>query len=267
MINPVHANLPAWKKFLIQLKSRNRLLYAFSLISLAGALISGILIFVSPTEIGNQPAWFKPFRFFLSSAIMTATLAWIMVYLQNQRTVRIFSRALVVTLGTELLIIFLQAARGRASHFNHSTVGDDILYGIMGLSIVIFTLWTAWICWCFFRQESYPLWMSDGYLWGIRMGLLFFVVFALQGGHMSWFDQHSVGGLDGSPGLPLTNWSKWYGDLRVPHFFGMHSLQLLPLIGYYFFPKKSTLLVMAITWLTFILLLYWQALEGFPLIP
>lgn len=267
MIHSASTQLPAWKKFLIQLKSRNRLLYGFTFISLIGAVIAGVLAFISEAEVDNFPAWLKPMRFFLSSAIMTGTLAWIMVYLQNQRAVRIYSKALVITLGIELLIISLQAARGRASHFNHQTVTDDALYAIMGISIVIFTLWTAWICWCFFRQKNFPLWMSEGYVWGIRLGLLFFVLFALQGGHMSWFDQHSIGGPDGSPGLPLTNFSTWNGDLRVPHFFGMHSLQILPLTGYYFFPKKTTLQVMALTWLLFVVLLYWQALKGFPLIP
>lgn len=267
MINSVSTNLPAWKKILIQLKSRNRLLYVFTLFSLGGALLAGILSLTSEVELDNFPIWLKPMRFFLSSAIMTGTLAWIMVYLQNQRTVRIYSKALVGTLGLELLIISLQAARGRASHFNHATAADDLLYAIMGISIVVFTLWTAWIGWCFFRQKSFPLWMSEGYIWGIRLGILFFVMFALQGGHMSWFDRHTIGGPDGSEGLPVTGWSNWYGDLRVPHFFGMHSLQILPLIGYYFCPKKSTLQIMAITWLLFVVLLYWQALKGFPLIP
>jgi hypothetical protein len=40
---------------------------------------------------------------------------------------------------------------------------------------------------------------------------------------------HTVGAPDGSAGLPVVNWSKQYGDLRVSHFVGMHALQIIPL--------------------------------------
>ena len=41
-----------------------------------------------------------------------------------------------------------------------------------------------------------------------------------------------IGAPDGTPRLPLTNWSRTHGDLRIPHFFGLHGLQAIPLLAW-----------------------------------
>jgi hypothetical protein len=42
---------------------------------------------------------------------------------------------------------------------------------------------------------------------------------------------HTVGGSEADRGMPLTRWSNTGGDLRVPHFIGLHGLQIMPLLG------------------------------------
>jgi hypothetical protein len=80
---------------------------------------------------------------------------------------------------------------------------------------------------------------------------------------------HSVGGVDGGPGLPVTGWSREHGDLRVPHFIGLHALQALALIaiGLRRWRRPEAVRVRAVlaataSYALLFVLLLWQALRG-----
>ncbi len=251
-------------KFLSELKKRNRLLYIFGWICWIGVLATMIASTRDEREIMNVNAWIKPFKFFLSIAIFTWTMAWYLFYLDKKNKVKIYSAVIVVAMSIELFIINMQAIRGVPSHFNISTRFDQSLYNMMGIAIVVLTLWTLYIAILFFRQKNFSI--SQPYLWGIRLGLIFFVLFSFEGGYMAVKLAHSVGGPDGSPGLPILNWSRSYGDLRVAHFVGIHSLQVLPMVGYYIATRKSQVFVFAALYFLMVASLFVLALYKHPLI-
>jgi hypothetical protein len=246
--------------FLRRLNQVNPLLFRFGWIMWAGAFISLVLTGMDKTEVLGINAWIKPMKFFTSVAIMTWTMGYIFQWLDNQRAV---SWALVAVMAIELFIISLQSARGERSHFNVTSQLNSIFFGIMGGAILLFTLWTAFMCFLFFRQKQFKI--PPSLVWGIRLGLLLFVFFASEGGVMVQRLAHTVGGPDGGPGLPLVNWSTSYGDLRVAHFFGLHSLQILPLYGAYMARSKRDVIVFSVIYFLAAASLLIMSLKSIPL--
>ena len=249
--------------FFSELKRRNALLFWFGLFNLAMAIVCLILMPLEETQILGVNRWLKPFKFYASVGIMILTIAWLMYYLNNQKKVRTWSWIIFITMLFENGIIFIQAVRKTSSHFNYTSALNGILFSIMGILIMIFTIIIILVCIEFFRQKQFSI--PDGYIWGIRLGLLFFIIFSIEGGMMVGLLKHTIGGSDGSPGLPLVNWSKQYGDLRIAHFVGLHSLQVLPLFGNNFAKTKSQTIIFSVLYFLIAAALFFQAMKGIPL--
>ncbi|HYF30084.1 MAG TPA: hypothetical protein VD993_03095 [Chitinophagaceae bacterium] len=253
------------KRFLTTLRTRNPLLYYFGWLNLLGALVCGIMIFVNDVQVLGINAWIKPMKFFVSIAIFSWTMGWYLAYLKRPVAANAYSIMVILVLTFEMAVIVWQAANGRLSHFNISTPLYSLLFQLMGIAITILGVWTAYICYLFFRLKAIDL--SPAYLWGIRLGILFFVIFSFEGAIMAAQLRHTVGAPDGSPGLPVVNWSRQYGDLRIAHFVGMHALQVLPLAGYFIFRRLPGLILFSVLYFALALGMTIMALKGIPLIP
>jgi hypothetical protein len=249
-------------RFLNELKKRNPVLYYFGWLYFIGGIAGIVLTQTSGTVVLGINAWIKPVKFFLSIWIFCWTMGWYLAYLNNQRRVRIYTWVVVIVMIIEQVIITWQAANGRLSHFNITTPFYGLLFSIMGVAISIMTAWTGVIGYYFFRQKQFDAPMP--YIWGIRLGIIFFVIFAFEGGIMAVHLSHTIGAPDGGPGLPLVNWSTQYGDLRVAHFIGMHSLQFLPLFGYYIAKTNRSTQLFAAGYFLLAIFLYIQAIQKIP---
>jgi hypothetical protein len=221
------------KSFLSELKNRNNLLYWFGLYNLIVAILCIILMKFDSQQILGVSRWLKPMKFFFSVWIMSWTLSWLLYYLFYKKSIRTISWFIVVTMFVENFIILLQSIRGERSHFNVQNSTNGMLFSIMGITIVVFSFNVIYAAWLYFRQKEFSI--PRSYLWGIRMGLVFFIIFSFEAGFMLARMSHTVGAPDGGPGLPVTNWSKQFGDLRIAHFLGLHSFAITSPDGLLYF--------------------------------
>jgi hypothetical protein len=247
------------------------------------AAASLVGIFVDPRIITGAPAWLKPFKFAVSTAVYSLTLAWIFGWLSDWRRVRRavgWTAAVVFVL--EVAIIDLQAWRGTTSHFNASTPLDRTLFIVMGSAILLQTLVSVAVAVALWRQR-----FADRSLgWALRLGMTLTILGALTGPlmtrptpaqlerarageRMTTVGAHTVGGADGGPGVPVTGWSRDHGDLRVPHFIGLHAIQALALIAVGLRRWRRTeavrvraVLIAAASYASLFILLLWEALQG-----
>lgn len=251
-------------EFLNELLNRNAALFYFGLLCLLCAVLCIVLVFVTDTVVLGINAWIKPAKFFISSWIFVWTMGWILTYLERPQTEAIYSWTVIIVMSFELVYIAAQAYRGQLSHFNTSDSFGPIMFSLMGVAISVMTVCTAYIGLLFFKG-SYPE-LPAAYLWGIRFGILLFVIFAFEGGLMGSRMTHTIGGPDGESGLPFVNWSVRYGDLRIAHFVGMHALQVLPLMGFYVIHNSKVIIGLSIGYFLMAVFILVQALIGIPLI-
>jgi hypothetical protein len=231
-------------------------------------------------------------KFAVSISIYCFTLLWMLSFLRGRpRFVIIVSWVTAVALLAEMVLIAGAAALGTTSHFNVSTPSHAAVWHTMtGFVVLIWTmnLLTAVIL----LLQRMP---DSAFAWALRLGLFVSLVgmavaFPMtqetpqqeRAADRAGLEEapiqgaHSVGVEDGGPGLPITGWSTTGGDLRVPHFIGLHGLQALPLFGYMlvlFAPRwLRTRHRVALVWtaslayLCLVVLLTWQALRGQPVI-
>jgi hypothetical protein len=253
------------------------------LVDLAATLVA---LAVDQSTILGAPAWMKPAKFAISSAIYAFTLAWLFTFLPDRhRLTKAVGWITAVVLVLEVGIIELQASRGVASHFNAATPLDTILFAVMGVAILVLFGSAIALTVALFRQPF----ANRAFGWAVRLGMLLTVLGQATGGFMTTptaaqldaarstgmkvSGAHTVGGPDGGPGLPVIGWSREHGDLRVPHFVGLHGVQILPLVAWLLglggsaaWKRRAPFVAAAGYYALFAILLV-QALGGHPVVP
>lgn len=260
---------------------------AITSLLMLGAFVAALAgLWLDPRTIAGAPAWLKPAKFGLSTAIYGFTLLWVFSAIPTWTRTRTIVGA--ITAGVfvgEVAIIAAQAWRGTTSHFNVATPLDAALFSLMGAGILLQTLASIAVAVALWRQPIGD--RARG--WALRLGMTITILGGAAGGLMvtptaAQLEQarqtrtmpvagaHTVGAADGGAGLPGTGWSTDHGDLRIPHFVGLHAIQLLPLMLLALprrWPERvraRLVMVAAASYVSLFALLLWQALRGESLV-
>ncbi len=230
------------------------------------AVVATIGLFTDDRILVGVPIWLKPLKFSISFVLYGFTLAWMLSLLRRGRRVGWWA-------GTVIAVASV------------IEMTDATLFSIMGSTIVVLWLTNALIAVLLLMDRvadpamSWAIRLGFGVmLIGLGLGFLMVTPTPAQQQQISAgiapavVGAHSVGVPDGGPSMPLTGWSTAGGDLRIPHFIGIHALQLLPLLVLLLmrrFPmavQVRLVFVAAGTYAGLLGLTSWQALRGQPLV-
>lgn len=253
-------------------RKESPILYVITILHFAVAIVAIIGLFVDERSLLGVNVWIKPLKFLISGGIYIITLGYLItLYPYSRKKKNIINNIVAWTLLIETGIIVLQGARGVQSHYNKSNPLDGLLFAAMGILIAINVLIMVLFV---FDTIRLKLKTQKSIQWAILLGWIIIIVGSWIGGQMISQMSHNVGVADGGEGLPIVNWSTVAGDLRIAHFFGLHGLQIIPVVAFFLSKKwKSTqrkqiiaVTIFALAYASWIGFVFYQAKHGIPLI-
>ncbi|WP_181696336.1 hypothetical protein [Nocardia sp. GTS18] len=268
------------------------LMSALVVVSMIGMVVDDRLLL-------GESVWLKPAKFGFAFAVYGMTLAWILrLPHRGRRATWWLGTVFAVTGVLDVGFIALQAARGTFSHFNTAAdpvnqIGQQVFAsGVPGLFLANLVL-VVIISWQKLTDRPTAIALKAG-LWLAVAGMMLGYLMGFTGAQLVRQADGTVIGLmaghtvvPGSPGdtardglgaMPITHWSTTGGDLRIPHFVGLHGIQVLLVLAvaltalaarYRWLRTERTRAalvgVAAIGYAGLLTLVFWQALRGQPL--
>jgi hypothetical protein len=143
-----------------------------------------------------------------------------------------------------------------------------LIYAVMGVAIGYNTLLLAFV-WTSSLRRRHGISLAEPWLLCFRLGFAALLIGSFTGALIAPRGGHSIGGVDGGPGMWVLGWSIQHGDLRVAHFFGLHGVQLL-LAGAWLMQRiglkpdrtRLGLLTLFCLWLAYTLWVLSEAVSG-----
>lgn len=290
----VHTGLPERAALHRPLLAMVGVMTALTIVSACGLIVDDRLLL-------GESVWLKPLKFGIAFTLYGLSVVWLLALPHRGRRATwwlgtVFAVAGVLDVG----FIAVQATRGTFSHFNNSdpdpvnVIGQQIFAsGVPGLFVANLVLA---VILCAQRLVDRPTTRA------IRAGLVLAVAGMAQAYLMGYTGKQRVVDAEGKvvelmaghtvvepelrtelardgAGMPITHWSTIGGDLRIPHFLGLHGIQVLlaaAIISAALAPRVAWLRsartrtdmvgVLAVGYAGLFGLTFWQAMRAQPLL-
>lgn len=202
-----------------------------------------VAMLVDDRTLLGESVWVKVFKFAFAFFAYNLTLAWLIGHMTRARRFGWWAGTAFAFLSVpEVGVIAMAASLGTYSHFNSTDSLSNLIvqsafeYGVpfflvINLAMGIVVLW----------QRIGDRAVTAVIRWGLLLSSLgmiaaFFILAVAEqrrrvvedayGNAVELSAGHGVGDPDGK-GMLLTGWSVTGGDMRVPHFIGLHGIQVL----------------------------------------
>ena len=270
---------PTWRNRWQRLAAPAPALAIGGAIFVALAIVVLVPMAIDARQWQGSSTWLKPWKFHVSIAIQLLTMAVFSAAMSPaalaRRSTRVWTRIALGSAGFEAIYITLMAALQRGSHYNVASPLTATMYALMGVGAVALAASAAAVGVQIMRFPRAGL--APALRWGFGIALILGATLGTcTGGYMASQPNHWVGGLPSDAGgLPLLGWSRSGGDLRIPHFVGLHAMQGIALIAWALQRRVTTAagqrravlgtVVAALFWSISTALLFRQAVSGNPL--
>lgn len=208
----------------------------------------------------------QPIKNYLSMAMASWTLGWMMYYLHPKSLRKLYTWIIILCVFIYNGTILLQSLRGVSYyHYKNFLPFESMLFYSMLICLTLFVLTLIMVTVHFFVQKKIA--SHQHFTWGIRLGLLFFIMASLIEGVIIYRMSPVIGGQENSgSNLFIMNWSRTYGDLRVSKFFSFTALAIIPMVSHFFLKTKMQVLLFSLFYLIIVITFLILAILKVPFI-
>lgn len=199
-------------------------MYVVGMVLVVSGLFHVLVFLISGGTWEGPISWRKPILFGITGGLTTISVAWVMSYLTQRKSLLIMSWIFAVSMFIEVGLITMQKWRGVASHFNAATTFDQTVFALMGTLIMI----VAVIIGILTVRSFKVLNANPEMKLAIRAGLIFLnltnilgIILVAYGNYIMRVSPGHVPNIFGQAGM-----------IKVPHGLAVHAIQVLPILAW-----------------------------------